>query len=81
MTVKLNLTIDEKIVAQSKRLAAKQKTSVSKIVEELLTKAITGNESTRPKKSFVERTAGTLKISIPDIDAAKNEYLKKKYGY
>ena len=81
MTVKLNLTIDETIVAKSKRFAAKQNTSVSKLVEELLAKAMIAGEENKPKKSFVEKYAGTLKISIPDIDAAKDEYLKKKYGY
>ena len=81
MTVKLNLTIDEKIVAKSKKFAAKQNTSVSKMVEELLAKAIANSEAGKPKKSFVEKYAGTLKISIPDINAAKDEYLKKKYGY
>ena len=81
MTVKLNLTIDETIVAKSKRFAAKQNTSVSKLVEELLAKAMIAGKENKPKKSFVEKYAGTLKISIPDIDAAKDEYLKKKYGY
>lgn len=79
MTVKLNLTIDETIVAKSKRYAAKRKTTVSKLVQELLNNHITAAEK-RTTKSFVERTAGTLKISIPDIDAAKEKYLKKKYG-
>ena len=36
MTVKLNLTISEEVVAKSKSYAAKRKTSVSKLVEELL---------------------------------------------
>ena len=83
MTVKLNLTIDEKIVAKSKRLAAKQKTSVSKIVEELLTKAIAGDNGITPKKSFVEKYAGTLsgKLSDENVKRIKDEYLMKKYGY
>lgn len=79
MTIKLNLTIDEKIVAKSKSYAAKNNTSVSKLVEELLEKTVTNAENKTNKKSFVERTAGTLKLSIPDIDSAREEYLKKKY--
>jgi hypothetical protein len=79
MTVKLNLTIDEKIVAKSKRYAAQKKTSVSKLVEELLTNVIADRERKKGKKSFVEKYAGTLKISIPDIEKAKDDYLKKKY--
>ena len=83
MTVKLNLTIDEKIVAQSKRLAAKQNTSVSKIVEELLSKALINNESVKPKKSFVEKYAGTLsgKLSDKQVKKIKDDYLMEKYGY
>ena len=81
MTVKLNLTIDEELVAKSKRFAAKRKTTVSKLVQELLNNHITAAEKKPGKKSFVEKYAGTLKIRIPDIDAAKDEYLKKKYGY
>lgn len=81
MTVKLNLTIDEKLVAKSKRYAAKRKTTVSKLVQELLSNEIAASEKKPGKKSFVEKYAGTLKIPIPDIDKAKDEYLKKKYGY
>lgn len=82
MTVKLNLTIDENIVAKSKRFAAKQNTSVSKLVERLLTKAITAGESNRPKMSFVEKYAGSLsgKLSDKDVKRIKDEYLMKKYG-
>lgn len=80
MTVKLNLTIDEELVAKSKRFAAKRKTTVSKLVQQLLNNHIAAYEKKPGKKSFVERTAGTLKISIPNIKAAKDEYLKKKYG-
>ena len=81
MTVKLNLTIDEKVVTKSKRYAAKRKTTVSKLVQELLSNQIAAEEKKFDKKSFVEKYAGTLKIRIPDIDKAKDEYLKKKYGY
>ncbi len=81
MTVKLNLTIDEKIVAKSKRFAAKKKTTVSKMVQDFLKRQLELDEKKPKKKSFVEKWAGTLKIHVPDIDKAKDEYLKKKYGY
>ena len=83
MTVKLNLTIDEKIVAKSKQYAAKQKTSVSKLVEALLEKAISDKAGGKPKKSFVEKYAGTLsgKLSDENVKRIKEEYLMKKYGY
>ena len=83
MKVKLNLTIDEKIVAKSKLYAAKQKTSVSKLVEELLEKAISNEGNGKPKKSVVEKYAGTLsgKLSDENVKRIKDEYLMKKYSY
>lgn len=78
MTVKLNLTINEKIAARSKRYAAKKGVSVSKLVQDYLDRL---TEEKKPeKKSFVEKYAGVVKRSIPDIDTARSEYLKKKYG-
>ena len=83
MTVKLNLTIDKEIVAKSKSYAANQNTSVSKVVEELLTKALANTEKKKGKKSFVEKYAGTLsgKLSDSNIKKIKDEYLTKKYCY
>lgn len=78
MTVKLNLTIDEKIAARSKRYAAKKGVSVSKLVQDYLDKLTEGKKT--GKKSFVEKYAGIVRGNIPDIDAARDEYLKKKYG-
>ena len=39
------------------------------------------DEYLKDKKSFVERTAGIVKdLTIDDINAVKEEYIKKKYG-
>lgn len=83
MTVKLNLTIDEKIVAKSKRYAAKKKTTVSKMVQGLLKKQIEMEEKKPAKKSFVEKWAGTLsgKLSEESVKKMKEEYISRKYGY
>lgn len=78
MTVKLNLTINEKVAAKSKRYAAKKGVSVSRLVEEYLEKLT--NEDSKKEKNFVKRTAGTLRLRIDSIDKARDEYLKKKYG-
>lgn len=79
MTIKLNLTIDEKIVAKSKRFAATQNTSVSKLVEELLIKHI--DKSREQKKSdFIKRTAGMVKTKQFDLHNEKTTALKQKYG-
>ncbi len=83
MTVKLNLTIDEELVEKSKRYAAKRKTTVSKLVQELLSNEIAASEKKPGKKSFVEKYAGTLsgKLSDNEVKKIKDEYLSKKYGY
>ncbi len=83
MTVKLNLTIDEKIVAKSKRYAAKKKTTVSKMVQEFLKKQLEEEEKKPKKKSFVEKWAGAFSGQLSDIRVKeiKDEHFSKKYGY
>lgn len=83
MTVKLNLTISEEVVAKSKSYAAKRKTSVSKLVEELLNREIATMEKSPKKKSFVEQWGGTLTGHLTDekIKQIKDEHLTRKYGY
>jgi hypothetical protein len=80
MTVKLNLTIDEKIAAKSKRYAARKKTSVSKMVQEFLRKQIEEDEKKPKKKSFVEKWAGTFSGQLSDagVKEIKDGYLSKK---
>ena len=83
MNVELNLNIDETIVEKTKHFAAQRKTSVSKLVEELLTKQIVENSAKIGKKGFVEKYAGTLsgKLSDKAVKKIKEEHLAKKYGY
>lgn len=82
MTTKLNLTIEEDTAARIKQYAAKRKTSVSKIAEEYFSSLIRKEAKHRSgKKSFVEKYGGCINdISIVDIDKAREEYLKEKYG-
>ena len=78
MTIKLNLTVKETTARKAKAYAAKNKTSVSKLVDEYLD---TLTAKAKPKgESFVEKYAGSLKNHIHDIDATKDAYLKEKYG-
>ena len=80
MTTKLNLTIDEKTAKKIKVYAAKRNMSVSKIAEEYFKKLTEDKKKKNDFRSFVEKYAGTLKHHIPDINAARDEYLKEKYG-
>jgi hypothetical protein len=79
MTTKLNLTIEETIAAKAKAYAAKNNTSISKLVNDYLAK-ITATPAKRKQKSFAEKYGGILTNSI-SIDEAKEAYLTKKYGY
>lgn len=78
MTTKLNLTIEEDTARKIKLYAERKQTSVSKIVEAYF-KTLTNKKSTA--KSFVEKYAGIIKdLKIDDIDKAREEYLREKYG-
>jgi hypothetical protein len=81
MTVKLNLTIDEKVVAKTKRYAARRKTSVSKLVQELLSKTVEEQPSKR-KQSFLQKYGNSLngKLSDEQVHRLKEEQIAKKYG-
>ena len=81
MTTKLNLTVKETTAKKAKAYAAKNKTSVSKLVDEYLEK-LTNKTPKNDFKSFVEKYAGTLKSRTEpiDIDKERDEYLKEKYG-
>ena len=82
MTTKLNLTIEEDIAAKIKLYAEKRKTSVSRITEEYFKTLLSNKKATG--KSMVSKHQEILKKykSVPafDIDRAKDEYLKEKYG-
>lgn len=79
MTTRLNLTIEENTAKRIKAYAAKKKTSVSKIAEEYFSQLT--EEVGKKKKSFVEKFAGFATKPIGDIDKARDEYLKEKYGF
>ena len=79
MTVKLNLSIEENLVSKVKAYAAKRETSVSKIVESLITKELLSNQK---NVKFTQNYAGILsgKLNKNSISKLKLDKLKK-YGY
>lgn len=77
MTTKITVIIKESTARKAKSYAAKNKISLSKLIDELLTKHISKRK--KAGKTFVEKYAGTLSGGIPDIDAARDKYLKEKY--
>ena len=83
MTVKLNLTIDSEVIAKSKRFAASKKTTVSKMVQELLRKELLLAEKKGKKKSFIGKYGGSLsgKLSGKAVKKIKDEHISQKNGY
>jgi hypothetical protein len=79
VTVKLNLTIDEQLVAKSKRFAHERNTTVSKLVQELLSNHLTSSNKKLQKSDFIKRTAGIVKAKNIDIKKEKLQ-LFEKYG-
>ncbi len=80
MTTKLNLTIDENLVAKAKVYAAKKRTSVSRLVENLLTRELKQFEG---RSSLTSNFAGILsgKLSDENINRLKKDEISEKYGY
>ncbi len=74
MKAKLNLTIEQDILDQMKQHAARQKRSISEIVEDYF------RVITMPKKreSFVELVRSLKKPDIPDDLDLKKEYYEAK---
>ncbi len=79
MTVKLNLTIDEKTAKRIKSYAVKKKTSVSKIAQEQFEQVLKTEKPDTSFLDFINKYAGSIKGNT-DYDKARDEYLKKKYG-
>ena len=79
MTVKLNLTIDEKTAKRIKSYATRKKTSVSKIAQEQFEHVLKTDKPDTSFLDFINKYAGSIKGNT-DYDKARDEYLKKKYG-
>ena len=79
MTVKLNLTIDEKTAKRIKSYASKRKTSVSKIAQEQFDNVLKTEKPDTSFLDFINKYSGSIKGNI-DYDQAREESLKKKYG-
>lgn len=79
MTVKLNLTIDEKTAKRIKSYASRKKTSVSKIAQEQFEQVLKTDKPDTSFLDFINKYAGSIKGNT-DYDKARDEYLKRKYG-
>jgi hypothetical protein len=79
MTVKLNLTMDEKAVAIGKKLAAKRNKSLSKMLEEYI---LMENKKNEKNISGLLKYAGILSGELHEDKVEKIlDQRRKKYGY
>jgi post-segregation antitoxin (ccd killing protein) len=72
MKSKINLTIDEELIPQSKDYAKKQGLSVSQLVEELLRRSVQND-----KPSFSSHWRGKFKVA--DKDDGRFNKLQERY--
>ena len=81
MTVKLNLTIDEKTARKIKSYAARRKTSVSKIAQEQFEQILKTDKPDTSFVDFINKYAGSIKSKKAiNYKKDKEQYLRKKYG-
>lgn len=85
MKKKLTLTIDEEVTEQAKRLAKRENTSVSEIVEQYLVERTSDESNWSPEKNSI--TASLLGSASLPKKQSKQSYKKikeseilKKYG-
>lgn len=80
MKSKLNLTIEDSLLAKIKRYAAKKKTSVSELVEAYFTNLT--KASSKPNIVELMDTMEKPSIKLPDdLTASYYEERKEKYGF
>lgn len=81
MTTKLTLSLDDKIISKAKKIAARKRTSISKLVSNYFEK-LPVNET--KNKVNLDDLAGVLKkgkhLTNKEIDDIKWEHLGKKNG-
>jgi len=85
MKKKLTLTINESVSLKAKRLARREGTSVSEMVENYLAEKTSQEQGWKPEKgSWTERLLGSVKlpedIENADYKTLKERALQKKYG-
>jgi hypothetical protein len=76
MKRRVNLTIDAGVLGRARREARRRRTSVSRLVENLLDEAASEDES----EDFIEKWEAGLKLAPPDPEEPRRVRLWKKYG-
>jgi hypothetical protein len=81
MKKKLTLSIDESVTRRAKRLAQREGTSVSEIVEKYLAEKTAEESGWKPEEdSWTARLLGAVPQSQENYKEIKEEEILKKYG-
>ena len=81
MTTRINVTVKESNAKKARAYAAKNNTSVSKLVDAYLAQLTKPKRKIKKSAGFSEKYAGLLSGKIPEnIDQLKDNYLKDKYA-
>lgn len=85
MKKKLTLSINESVSLRAKRLARREGTSVSEMVEQYLAERTSQEQGWKPEKgSLTDSLLGSVKLSKDiektDYKTLKEQALQKKYG-
>jgi hypothetical protein len=81
MTTKLTLSLDDKIVSKAKRVAARKKTSISKLVSNYFEKLPDDEAKKDPSVLIGILKPKNKSINVEEvIKNARWEHLKKKHG-
>ncbi len=78
MKQRVSLTIDPKVMHKAKQIAQQRQTSVSQLVEELLSRIT--QPSAKELEDLVDKWAGKLTLAPYDREDPRREWLWKKYG-
>lgn len=81
MTTKLTLSLDEKVISKAKRIAARKKTSISKLVTNYFEKLPDEENKKDPSVLIGALKPKAKSVNIEEvIKNARWDHLKKKHG-
>ncbi len=85
MNTKLTLSLDKEVIEQAKQEAAARGISLSRLVEQLLERAVTKVQDKKERKVKIPSEVKKLRgiISLPanfDLKKDRADHLAKKYG-
>ncbi|MCH8475748.1 MAG: DUF6364 family protein [Opitutales bacterium] len=76
MKTRVTLTVDPKVSHRAKEVARRQGTSLSALVEKLLTEAAGKKEPAKPQAPFSRRWKGKRQLASPSDERAKRLHAK-----